>query len=108
MCEKQLNCATQTPIAMRVKFLKGSQPGKVNIKVIWASSSQHDLMSTSNSLVSVPQCAAIKGQISPAALKKKHPHLDEEDSPVVIEDVPEVANSNRTKNLSQKMHEMIN
>ena len=38
---------------MRVKFLRGTQPGKVNIKVIWGSSSQQDLMSNSNSLASI-------------------------------------------------------
>ena len=56
MCDKNLNKApyiNQAPMATRVKFLRGSQPGKVNIKVIWASSSQQDLLSSSNSMASI-------------------------------------------------------
>lgn len=44
---------------MRVKFLKGADPNKVNIKVIYGSSSQKDLLSHSNSLASVSRFSII-------------------------------------------------
>ena len=44
---------------MRVKFLRGAGLGKINVKVIWGSSSQRDLLSHSNSLASVSRFSLI-------------------------------------------------
>lgn len=121
MCDRQMNRGpnlNQTPLAHRVKFLRGSQPGKVNIKVIWGSSSQQDLMSNSNSLASVQGFQIVPNPLSPSAYNQPKARLSEDDeeigiadnesAPVVIEDVPEIMNSNRQNNLSHKMHDIIN
>ena len=50
---RQSTNSAQAPHAMRVKFLRGAGLGQINVKVIWGSSSQRDLLSHSNSLASV-------------------------------------------------------
>ena len=97
-------------MATRVKFLRGSHPDKVNIKVIWGSASKQELLSNSNSLASLSNFHALGGDFSMSKRSKEPSNCvsDEEGAPVIIEDVPEVLNSNRANNLSQKMHGIIN
>ena len=97
-------------MATRVKFLRGSHPDKVNIKVIWGSSSKPDLLSNSNSLASLQNLHARGGDFAISKRSKEQSNYvsDEESAPIIIEDVPEVINSNRANNLSQKMHGIIN
>ena len=102
---------------MRVKFLRGPQPGKINIKVIWgSSSSQQDLLlSNSNSLASMNDFQVVGG----SAVSREKPSgkgsggrgahglwEGSSSAPVVVEDVNEVVNSSQAVNLSSKMHEM--
>ena len=111
MCERKLNRApylNKAPMATRVKFLRGTLPGKINIKVIWGSSSQQDLLSNSNSLTSIQnnQLSGNKNHLEIPAEKKAIGDADS-NAPVIVEDIPEVLNSNRANNLSQKMNGII-
>lgn len=96
---------------MRVKFLRGNEPGKVNIKVIWGSSSQQDLLSNSNSLTSMQNFQVVSGlesKVVSATKKKEVTSENDGSTPIIIEDVPEMINSTRANNLSSKMSEMLN
>ena len=56
---RQSTNSAQATNAMRVKFLRGAGLGKINVRVVWGSSSQRDLLSHSNSLASVSRFSLI-------------------------------------------------